>query len=212
MRMSLHDLRIFMCCRLLSRTHYQHAWGTRATLDFVEVPSTLFENFLWHEDVLREFARNPKTGEPIPTTLVRQLNKEYGMSAAMDLQHSLALAEFDIQVHEQYPLPASPQKIMEAVFKQHSLLPPPADTHQFTTFTHTVGYAAGYYSYMFCRTQAAGIWQTMFKDKPLSAEAGRRLQQEMLQHGGARDPRAILSALIGEMAEPHMLIKHLGLN
>ncbi|KAL6059676.1 Mitochondrial intermediate peptidase [Balamuthia mandrillaris] len=50
---------------LLSRTQFQHGAGTRAALDFVETPSTLFEQYAHSHAVLRLFARHYRTGQEI---------------------------------------------------------------------------------------------------------------------------------------------------
>lgn len=51
---------------LLSTTKLQHVSGTRTYLDFVETPSTLFENFAFDGRVLPLWAINPKTGPSLP--------------------------------------------------------------------------------------------------------------------------------------------------
>jgi intermediate peptidase len=53
---------------VLSRTEYQHFSGTRTNVDFVELPSHLFEYFAWDERVLGKFARHHATGAPLPPT------------------------------------------------------------------------------------------------------------------------------------------------
>lgn len=53
-----HALHSFM-----SKTTYQNVSGTRGSLDFGEVPSTLFELFLRDAEVLSAVARHSRTGE-----------------------------------------------------------------------------------------------------------------------------------------------------
>ncbi|XP_052726527.1 mitochondrial intermediate peptidase, mitochondrial isoform X6 [Vigna angularis] len=71
---------------LLSRTDYQHFSGTRAVLDFAEIPSNLFEYYAWDYRVLRKFARHYSTGEQIPQKLVESMQGARDMFAATELQ------------------------------------------------------------------------------------------------------------------------------
>jgi intermediate peptidase len=58
-------------------------------------------------------------------------------------------------------------------------------------------YAAGYYSYLYCKVFSANLWDKLFKNDPWSATAGETLKREMLQHGGARDPKLMLDKILG---------------
>lgn len=52
--------------------------GTSVPRDFVEVPSQFMENWCWHPDVLKSFARHEKTGLPIPEEMLRSLDASRG--------------------------------------------------------------------------------------------------------------------------------------
>ncbi|CAI5981149.1 unnamed protein product [Closterium sp. NIES-64] len=80
---------------LLSRTAFQHLSGTRAALDFVEVPSNLLEYFVWDHRFLGEFAVHHSTGEPIPRSLVDSLRASKSMLAASDLQTQVVYSLMD---------------------------------------------------------------------------------------------------------------------
>lgn len=57
---------------LLSRTCYQHLSGTRGALDFVEVPSHLFEHFAKCPALLTRWGRHHETGRPPSLALVEE--------------------------------------------------------------------------------------------------------------------------------------------
>ena len=57
---------------LLSQTTYQHLSGTRGPLDFVEVPSHLFEALSTDVRCLRRWARHYSTGESPPAGLLEE--------------------------------------------------------------------------------------------------------------------------------------------
>ena len=74
---------------LLSRTTYQHLSGTRGALDFVEVPSHLFERFATDPRMLKRWARHHSTGSPPPDGLVEQALAERGSFFATEVQAQL---------------------------------------------------------------------------------------------------------------------------
>lgn len=57
---------------------------------------------------------------------------------------------------------------------------------------------AGYYSYLYAKCFAATIWKKLCQDDPLSSNVGTALRTKFLQHGGAREPDAILNDLVGD--------------
>uniref|UniRef100_M8AJX7 Mitochondrial intermediate peptidase n=1 Tax=Aegilops tauschii TaxID=37682 RepID=M8AJX7_AEGTA len=83
---------------LLSRTEYQHFSGTRVALDVAETPSNLFEFYAWDYRVLRTFALDETTGDPIPEKLVKALNASRNMFPATDLQRqgTIAISMLDV--------------------------------------------------------------------------------------------------------------------
>ncbi|KAF0904534.1 hypothetical protein E2562_035431 [Oryza meyeriana var. granulata] len=83
---------------LLSRTEYQHFSGTRVALDVAETPSNLFEFYAWDYRVLRKFALDETTGDPIPEKLVKALNASRNMFPAMELQRQVTIAIFMLDV------------------------------------------------------------------------------------------------------------------
>lgn len=57
---------------------------------------------------------------------------------------------------------------------------------------------AGYYSYLYAKCFAATIWKKLCQKDPLSLTTGFALRTKFLQHGGAREPSALLNDLVGD--------------
>ena len=72
------------CVYSFCRNRYQHLSGARGELDFVELPSILFENFIWDYRVLRHFAFHHRTGAVIPQTMVDNLSSSRRLFFAVD--------------------------------------------------------------------------------------------------------------------------------
>lgn len=85
---------------VLSRTSFQHVAGARGELDYVELPSTLFENFVTSDVAfVRQWARHFQTDDPMPLALHAELIKAKSAFRNSDLASSAAQALFDQRMH-----------------------------------------------------------------------------------------------------------------
>jgi len=194
---------------LLSRTSYFHLSGTRAPLDFVEMPSTLMEFFVWDHRVVRKFARHYVTGKVLPEETLQSLRRSKNAFSAMDTQQQVCYALLDQRLHSCHPLGMSTSDLYKELKNKHTLVPYVENTHWHSRFGHLVGYGAGYYSYLFCRMFSSNIWFKLFEKDPLSREAGERYRKEILHYGGARDPNEMLANLLGEKPTPDYLMREM---
>jgi intermediate peptidase len=119
---------------VLSRTAFQHVAGARGELDFVELPSTLFENFVsgggngsqQHHAFVRQWARHFQTDEPIPPALLDELVAAKNALRNTEIIAQASQALFDQRVHGK----ALQHKMRElqqqhsASFNENALLPP----------------------------------------------------------------------------------------
>ncbi len=84
---------------LLSRTEFQHLSGTRGALDFVELPSHVFEYWARDERSVSAFARHHITGASMPQGLWARVQAVRGHFLGAELSSSLANALFDQALH-----------------------------------------------------------------------------------------------------------------
>jgi len=210
---------------LLSRTSYQHLSGTRGAVDFVEVPSHLFEYFSRHPSVIRRWARHYKTGQTIPKGLIEDALAAKKSFLAIELQTQILYSAAD-----QYAFGTeigdvsnmSSDEIYQHLLKhisqlQQNLTELPLisnDTnvnHQplmsLLSHTHFINYGGGYYSYLYAKMYAAQIWQHLFENNPLSKEGGQKLWKRMLGYGAARDNLEMLEEIGGGPLDPSYFSK-----
>ena len=70
-------------------------------------------------------------------------------------------------------------------------------------FGHLVTYGAGYYGYLYAQTFAADIWASALASSMASSsseavrEGGTKIWKDMLIHGGAKDPKDMIHAVLG---------------
>ncbi|RHY89993.1 hypothetical protein DYB35_005369 [Aphanomyces astaci] len=215
---------------VLSQTEMQHVSGTRGQLDFVETPSHLFEYFAWDPRVVETFARHFDTNEPIPRSMVANLRASKHMFSAMDTQvgsyddmvvisldsklTQCLYSMLDLTLFGTQPLPFTPPtttQALQTLQNQHTLVPFPTGTHWHTRFGHLVNYGAGYYSYLYARVFAADVWQHCFAADPWNPKAGQVLYEEVLRHGGAKDPMDMLVNVLGRRPTIDSFVNELGI-
>ncbi|XP_020095925.1 probable mitochondrial intermediate peptidase, mitochondrial isoform X1 [Ananas comosus] len=184
---------------LLSRTDYQHFSGTRVVLDVAETPSNLFEYYAWDYRVLRTFARDETTGDPIPEKLVQAMNGARNMFAATELQRQIFYSLIDLTLFGEQPATARDTvSIVADLKRQHTSWKHVEGTHWHTRFNHLINYGAGYYSYLYARCFASTIWQEICLDDPLSRSTGDAIRTKFLRHGGAKNPSDLLKDFVGD--------------
>ncbi|KAM0899805.1 hypothetical protein ACQ4PT_021044 [Festuca glaucescens] len=184
---------------LLSRTDYQHFSGTRVALDVAETPSNLFEFYAWDYRVLRTFALDETTGDPIPEKLVKALNASRNMFPATELQRQIFYSIMDLTLFGEHT--SKPLDTISAVAdlkRKHTSWNYVEGTHWHTRFSHLINYGAGYYSYLYARCFATTIWHEVCQDNPLSRSTGSALRDKFLRYGGAKDPSALLKDFVGD--------------
>lgn len=182
---------------LLSRTKFQHMSGTRAAMDFVETPSHLMENFAWDPEFLKILGRHHQSGMPMPDDMIAQLQRSRYEFAAIERQNQILYSVFD-QTLFGVPDPLGPTstELLARLHREYDV-PYAQGTHWHSRFGHLVSYGAGYYGYLYSQVFARDIWKHCFEGNSLDRAAGDRVWHKLLAHGGAKDPRAMLTDLLG---------------
>lgn len=184
---------------LLSRTKFQHMSGTRAPMDFVETPSHLMENFVWDAQFLKILAVHPDSGEPVPDTIINKLQQSRNEFASIERQNQIIYALFDQMLFGVRAPETSSLSTTDLFTKLHEKfeVPHAQGTHWHSRFGHLVTYGAGYYGYLYSQVFAGDIWNQCFQKESLSSKAGHEYWQKILIHGGAKDPTAMLTDMLG---------------
>jgi len=191
---------------LLSATTFQHLSGTRGTIDFVEFPSHLFEQFVLDPDCLGTYASHVATGAPMPPEIQRSCFSENKRFAYLEAVQQLMYAVVDQAFYAHVPMacpaplqdggaPMTPvpapgsvgtmKRHLDEVLSQYDRdVEGPFDCRftqlfglsRLSKFEHLVHYGGSYYCYLFNRTLASHVWQHGFKADPFGAEPGERLR------------------------------------
>ena len=184
--------------------------------DFVEPPSQLYEHWLTVPDLLGEYARHYKTGEPMPRALIDKVlaAKTFNQGCATIEYTSSALVDLDL-----HGRPAESGLDVSA-FERDSLarIGMPDDIvmrHRLPHFQHLFsgdGYAAGYYSYMWSEVLDADAFAAFTEaGDPFDPATAKRLHDFIYSAGNRRDPAEAYKAFRGRMPSVDALLKKRGL-
>jgi oligopeptidase A len=183
--------------------------------DAVELPSQLLENWCWEDGILGRYARHYQDGSAMPGELKERLLRSRNFQKALFLVRQLEFAICDMRLHLDYDPenPADPQRVLEQVRKQVSVVPVPHWNRFLNSFAHIFGggYAAGYYSYLWAEQLAADAWGLFRANGAFDRVTGEILRNEILAVGASRPALESFVAFRGRKPRAEPLLESYGL-
>lgn len=135
---------------LFTQGKYYRTAG-RVPRDYVELPSQIMENWAGESEVLKEYAKHYKTGEPMPEELMNKLQKSRLFNQGFETVEYLAASLLDLDFHVlgdslTTKVGDFEKQSMDKIGLISEIIP----RYRSTYFSHIFdgGYAAGYYVYI----------------------------------------------------------------
>lgn len=197
---------------------YPSLSGTNVARDFVEFPSQFNENWALYPAVLKNYAVNYKTGEPIPQELIDKIKRSSTFNQGYALTENLAAANLDMQWHI---IPAGTQTGDALQFEKDALKRTKLDVvhavpprYRSTYFAHIwgSGYAAGYYSYLWTEMLDHDAFQWFQEHGGLTRDNGQRFREMVLSRGNTEDLEKMYRDWRGHDPEIGPMLKARGIN
>ncbi|MEO6799687.1 MAG: peptidyl-dipeptidase Dcp [Rhodanobacter sp.] len=166
--------------------------GTNTARDFVEFPSQFNEHWASNPKVFANYAKNYKTGQPMPQPLVDKMKKAGKFNSGYNMTELVAAAMLDMNWH-MLPADAPLQdadKFEAASLKKDgvdlSYVPP---RYRSSYFQHIWGngYAAGYYAYLWTEMLADDAFVDFKEHGGLTRENGDRFRKMILSRGNTEE-------------------------
>jgi thimet oligopeptidase len=192
-----HEFGHLMHFLLAGRRRWAGTGGIRTEHDFVEVPSQLFEEWVWDPAVLATFARHHETGEPIPAGLVRQMKRASEFGKGLAVRRQMVYARLSLSMFDRAPDAVDPDTLIESIVREYQPFPYVPGTHLQCSFGHLEGYSAAYYTYMWSLVIAKdcfGRWQGRDLLDPGPALEFRR---KVLEPGGSAPAAGLVRDFLG---------------
>src|SRR5205809_1827345 len=201
---------------VFSKVKYPRFSGTSVPRDFVEYPSQVNEMWATWPEVLKNYAKHYKTGEPIPQALLDKVIAAEKFNQGYKTTEYLSASLLDQAWHQ---LTADQVPTDTLAFEADALkkagvdYPPVPPRYRSTYFSHAFagGYSAGYYSYLWSEVLDADSVEWMKQHGGLKRENGDHFRETLLSRGGSDDALKLFKNFTGGDPDVTPLLKRRGL-
>jgi peptidyl-dipeptidase Dcp len=202
---------------MFSKVKYPRFSGTSVPRDFVEYPSQVNEMWATWPEVLKNYAKHYKTGEPIPQALLDKVIAAEKFNQGYKTTEYLSASLLDQAWHQLNPSDVPQDAVAfeaEALHKAGVDFPPVPPRYRSSYFSHAFagGYSAGYYSYIWSEVLDADTVEWFKEHGGLKRENGDRFRAVLLSRGGSADALGLFKNLVGRDPYVEPLLKRRGLD
>ncbi|CCW67913.1 unnamed protein product [Phytomonas sp. Hart1] len=203
---------------LMGRSQMSMFSGTRVKLDFAELPSKIFEEWLWDTEILQMVSCHYQTKEALSKELIetkiRSKNAFSGFNTLCQLIHaSYSLNIFGIPFSAQPIVRLDTSELLHDI--QSRSIPGVshmANTHMESSFGHLISQGASYYTHMWSAVFALDIFQYIkLHNGLLDPKMGRRYVDSIIGVGGGRDPNELLREFLGREPKNDAFFQSIGI-
>ncbi len=200
--------------QMLSNVTYGMISGTNVALDFVELPSQLYEHWMELPEVLEKHARHVDTGEPMPADMLERLLAAGTYDQGFAMVEYVSSALVDLAFHEG-AAPADPMQKQAEVLEGLGMPRAIRMRHATPHFAHVFSgdhYSSGYYSYMWSEVMDADAFAAFEEaGDPFDPAVAARLERFVLSAGGSEEADVLYTKFRGRMPGVEPLLKGRGL-
>jgi len=200
---------------LLSNCTYPSVAATETPRDFVEFPSQIMENWAFHPDVLKLYAKHYETGKIIPKELVDKIESSSLFNQGFATVEYTAASYLDMDWHtitEKSELNAT--EIENRSMSKIGLIPEIKPRYRSTYFNHIFsgGYSSGYYSYLWSEVLDADAFQGFIESGDVfNKELAAKYRKYVLSAGGTEESMELYKKFRGKEPSIEPLLKRRGL-
>jgi len=203
---------------LLSNVRYPTLAGTNVPADFVEYPSQFNEMWVREPAVLAHFARDYRTGEPMPEALLRKVLSSQTYGEGYGTAEYVAAAMIDQSWH-QLAAPDAPPAAGVMAFEKAALekngmaygpVPPRYHTPYFA-HVFSGGYQAAYYAYIWSEVLARDTGRWFYAHGGLNRANGDLFRDKVLSRGRTLEPGVLFEQFYGQPPDIKPLLDYRGL-
>ena len=202
---------------MFSNVKYPRFSGTSVPRDFVEYPSQVNEMWATWPEVLKNFAKHYKTGEPMPQALLDKVEAAEKFNQGFKTTEYLSATLLDQAWHQLDPSQIPTDAVAfekDALHKAGVDFPPVPPRYRTFYFSHifSSGYSAGYYSYLWSEVLDADTVEWIKEHGGLKRENGDRFRAMLLSRGGSADALGLFKNFTGRDPYIEPVLKRRGLD
>jgi peptidyl-dipeptidase Dcp len=203
---------------MFSHVRYPYVAGTQVARDFVEYPSQVNEMWAQYPEVVKNYAKHYKTGEPMPVELLDKMLATRKFNQGFATTEYLKATLIDQAWHTLKPdqVPSDVSALEESTFKKWGAdFAPVPPRYRSTYFSHVFSdndYSAGYFSYIWADVLVADSIEWFLKNGGLTRANGTHFRETVLSHGGSVEAMTLFQEFTGGGPEVGPLLRHRGLD
>ncbi|MBF0208530.1 MAG: M3 family metallopeptidase [Oligoflexia bacterium] len=203
---------------LFSQCHYRQLSGTNVFWDFVELPSQLMENWVYEKESLDLFAKDYRTGNPIPNEYIEKIKASMQFHQGYSTLRQITFGLLDLAWHAQdkeFSIESDDiDKFEQQAIAATQLLPLVEGSNISCAFSHIFsgGYSSGYYSYKWAEVLDADAFEYFLEKGIFNRDLGEQLKQNILSKGGTMHPMELYKNFRGKEPSIGALLMRAGLN
>lgn len=203
---------------MFSNVEYPYFSGTSVPRDFVEFPSQVNEMWADWPSILKNYAKDYRSGAPMPQALLDKVVAAAKFNQGFATTEYLGAAMLDQNWHQiaagQVPDAAGVMPFEAAALKQDGIdYAPVPPRYRTPYFSHIMGgYAAGYYAYIWAEVLDANTQQWFRQHGGLSRANGDRFRATLLSRGGSKDAMELFRDFAGHDPQIEPLLEKRGLS
>ncbi len=182
---------------VMSATELHSQAGYNTKMDFVEMPSQMFEEWLYDRDLLKDISSHYQTGAHLPDELINGLIGLKQFCSGISLLRQLVYSFMSLQYFgpgEEKDTQAIRLHLSERLTPY--LAPNPSIFPQ-ASFGHLGHYGARYYGYLWSKIFAVDLFEHIKPQGLLNTQNGKMFIEAILGRGGSCPPDQMLKTFLG---------------
>jgi len=156
---------------------------------------------------------NYKTGEVLPPELFSKMVAAKNVGSGLAFTQQVYYGMLDFTLHDKYDPTSSvtTTEIVKELQNKITLYPYLEGTHMQAAFGHLMGYAAGYYGYLWSLVYAQDMFSVFETNGVMDIDTGIRYRDMILANGGSRDELEMVVEFLGRQPNQEAFFKSIGL-
>ncbi|WP_420139155.1 M3 family metallopeptidase [Sphingomonas sp.] len=201
---------------LFASQTYPAISGTATARDWVEFPSQFNEHWALDPKVLANYAKDYRTGAPMPQALVDKIKKAAKFNQGYALGETVEAATLDMDWHSltasepRQDVDAFEKKALDNMGLDTANVPPRYRTSYFLHIWAN-GYSAGYYAYLWTQMLEHAAYHWFMDHGGMTRENGQRFRDLILSRGHTQDYGTMFRAFYGKDPDIGPMLQEHGL-